>query len=155
MADHPEYHSAVTESARRMRVIVVHIGLIIVAVGSLLPWVTIGGRERSGPGLANASLGLADLGFETLLSGFGYGWYAIPIAGLIAWVSLWRQFPPAPDTATATFAAILLVAALFFGVVVIRGPFAGSHIGVVITLIGAAVAFVGCRYPLARPKQVT
>ena len=130
-----------------LRVSAIHLGLALVALGCFIPWVTIAGRTRSGPALANLSLSLADLGFETPLSVFGYGWYIIPIAALALWVSLWRNYPPNPDRITIGFAAILLVVAVLFTVLVVRGPFLGSHPGPFVVVAGSLVTMIGTRFP--------
>ena len=135
------------------RTAVVHVGLIGVAIGALLPWVTVGGLSRSGAGLANLSLSLADLGFSTPLSAVGFGWYAIPILALGAWLTLWRSFPPEPGRTTGAIAAILLVVAAVFWALVTQGPFLGSHIGATVSLAGAGISLIGCRYPRAKTTK--
>ena len=116
-----------------------HLALAICCIGFVVPWTTVGGRTRTGPGLANLSLSLTELGFETPLRIVGFGWYALPFGALVAWMSLFRHHPPRPGAFTVVVSALMVLISAAFWYLLRRGPLLGPHTGATVTTLGAAL----------------
>lgn len=63
-------------------------GLVIVAVGTFLPWARIGGRNRSGFETADVFIGLGSSSLPDALSWVGRWWYLPAILTLAVWLSV-------------------------------------------------------------------
>lgn len=64
----------------------VHVGLLLAAVGTLLPWATVATRSRTGFSTAELLLSVADAGAPDAFLALGALWYASAAATIAAWV---------------------------------------------------------------------
>ena len=113
------------------------VGLIITAIGALLPWARIGGRNRSGFDTADTFIRLADGALPDAIAWVGRWWYAPAFLAVIAWVSTFGR----GRSAVRIAGVVLIVLALVMWWLFI---WAGANWNVLNTkLLGPGVATVG------------
>ena len=66
-------------------------GLIVTAIGALLPWARIGGRNRSGFNTADTFIGLADGILPDAIAWVGRWWYAPAFLAVLAWATVFAR----------------------------------------------------------------
>lgn len=115
-------------------------GLIVVAVGTFLPWARIGGRNRSGFATADVFIGLGSSSLPDVLSWVGRWWYLPAFLLLAVWLSVLF----AGSRALRIGSSILVVVALAMWWLFVWAGWNWSVINVVwigptVTTIGALV----------------
>ena len=63
------------------------LGLILTAIGALLPWARIGGRNRSGLKTADTFITLGNASLPDLVVWVGRWWYLPAVLALVAWAT--------------------------------------------------------------------
>lgn len=120
-----------------------HGGLLLVVLGVVIPWVRIGGRNRSGLGFAAWLFGLEESVFGPLPDVLGLLWYSIPFVALVLFVEAWRFLPPVPGLVSLVGALWLVAISAICAVAVVLAPLAGSHVGAVVSLVGSLIVASG------------
>lgn len=110
------------------------LGLVVVMVGALLPWLRSGERARSSYQLA----GLAGRLLEGTTATVARVWLVFPlVAAVVLALHLWR-----PGRVLFVLTAVVSSIAAGFAVLVARAPLPGLA-GLWVTLVGAALSVLG------------
>lgn len=115
-------------------------GLVLLVIGSFMPWARSGTRQRSSYELVRVAdrLDLLPGGWQ---AGAARAWFAVPlVAVLAATAPLWR--PPLVRRAGSIAAVLVSVFALVLVVIVHRSPLS-TDVGATTSAIGATVTLCG------------
>lgn len=113
-----------------------HLGLVSLAVSAFLPWATIGGRDHDGFATANVLLTLSRDGLPAEVGWVASTWYAGAFLAVIGWAAVTLLARWEVAVAAALAFALAAVAMVGFAWVV------GSHGGVTTGSFGPALALV-------------
>lgn len=142
---------------QRVPILAVTGGLVVLVVGSFLPWASSGSRSRSSYELVRVAdrLDLLPGGWQ---SGAARAWFATPLVAALAAAAPLARHHLAPRVG-AVAAAAVAVFALVLVVMVHRSPLTAdvgtttSAVGAVATLVGAVVLSVTTPRTLTAPAR--
>ena len=130
-------------------VLIATAGLVLTAVGALLPWARIGGRNRSGLATADTFIALGNASLPDIVTWVGRWWYLPAVLALVAWATTFASSHWA--SRSAGIASIVIRLAMWWIFV-----WAGGRYDVLSTrLSGPILATVGMMvigYSCSRPR---